>query len=201
MRHGRRAIEYLKACWRATAKSSIKILVHFPGSIGILVHFSGSLRIRFIFSVQSESRFIFSVQSESRFIFSVHSESRFIFSVHSKSHLHFYVPTRPKYSCASLTFEFLRIYSTKIFLRIPDTSISTYLLDQNILAHSRFLHFYVHVPPQPKYSCAHLIPPFLRINSTIIFLLTLDSSISTYHLDHNILAHPRFLNFYVSTRP
>ena len=201
MRHGRRAIEYLEACWRATAKISRKIQVHFPSSFRILVHCFGSLRIPVHFSVQSESWFIFSVQSESWFIFSVHSESRFIFLVHSKFHHHFYVPTWPKYSCTSPTFEFLCIYSTKIFLCIPDTSISMYLLDQNILAHPWFLHFYVHVTAQPKYSCAHLIPPFLRIYSTIIFLLTLDSSISTYLLDHNILAHPRFLNFYVSTRP
>ena len=179
MRHGWRAIEYLEACWHARTKKPIKILVHFPGSFGILVHFSGSLRIRVHFSIQSVSRFIFLVQSESRFIFSVHSESRFIFSVHSKSHLHIYVPTRPKYLCASPTFEFLRISSTKIFFLIPDTSISTYLLDQNILAHPRFLHFYIHVPPQPKYSCAHLIPPFLRIYSTKIFLLTGRTAIAT----------------------
>ena len=37
--------------------------------------------------------------------------------------------------CASLTSPFLRIYSTKIFLHISDITISTYLLDQNILAH------------------------------------------------------------------
>ena len=116
-------------------------------------------------------------------------------------HINFYVPTRPKYSCASPTFEFLCIYSTKIFLRIPDTSISTYLHDQNIIAHPWFFHFYVHVTAQPKYSCAHSIPPFLRIYSTIIFLLTLDSSISTYLLDQDILAHPWFLYFYVSSWP
>ena len=99
-------------------------------------------------------------------------------------HLHFYVSTRPKYSCPSLTPQCLRTYLTKIFL-----------------AHPRFPHFYVHIPAQPKYSCAHLIPPFLWIYSTIIFLLTLDSSISSNLLDHNILAHPRFLHFYVSTWP
>ena len=65
-----------------------------------------------------------------------------------------------------------------------------YLLNQNILAHPWHLHFYVHVPAQRKYSCAHLIPPFLRIYLTIIFFLNLDYSISTYLLDHNILAHP-----------
>ena len=43
------------------------------------------------------------------------------------------------------------------------------------------------------YSCSPLTPPFLRIYSTIIFLLTLDTSVSTYLLYHNILAQARSL--------
>ena len=192
MRRGRHAIEYLGVCWCTTAKSSRKILVHFLGSFRILVHFFSSLRIlvHFFGSIRILDHFIGSTRF--RFIFLVHSES-----------LHFYVLTWPKYSCASLTFEFLRIYLTKIFLSIPDTSISTYLLDQNIHAHPWFRQIYVHVPAQLKYSCAHSIPPFLRIYSTKIFMRTLGSAISTYMylLNQNILAHTRFLHFYVSTRP
>ena len=81
---------------------------------------------------------------------------------------------RIQYSCASLTPPFLRIYSTLLFLRILDNSISTYLLDSKILAH-----------------------PFLRIYSTVIFLRILDTSISMYLLDSNILAHP-FLRIYLT---
>ena len=174
MRHGRCTIEYLKACWCATAKSSIKILVHFPGSIGILVHFSGSLRIpvHFLGSISIPVHFLGSFRIPVHFLGS------------------FKIPP-----------PFLRTHSTEIFLRIPDIWISTYLLDQNILAHPWHLHFYV--PSRPKYSCALSIPTFLRTctSSTKIFLRTLDSSISTYQLDHNILAHPRFLHFYVPSRP
>ena len=114
-------------------------------------------------------------------------------------HFHFYVSTRPKYSCAtltpyfyvstwskyscaSLTTQFLFIYSTKIFLRIPNTSISMYLLDQNVLAHLWHLNSYISA--QPKYSCTSLTPPFLQIYSTKILLL---------HLWH--------LHFYISTWP
>ena len=64
-------------------------------------------------------------------------------------HSHFYVSTRPKYSCASLKHPFLRIFSTKIFFC---TSIATYLLDQNILLHPSHLHFYEST--WPKYSFA-----------------------------------------------
>ena len=163
-------------------------------------------------------------------------------------HLHLYVSTRPKYSCASSTSPSLRVYSAKtfflsldtlnstyllhqnirahashlnkIFVHIPVRFISTYLLGQNILAHPWHLNFYV--PTWSKYSCAPLILPFLCTctcsnkyscaPSIPLFLgiyrpnhswpLTLlNSSISTYLLDHNILAHPRFLHFYVSTGP
>ena len=69
-----------------------------------------------------------------------------------------------------------------------------YLLDHNILAHPRFLHFYV--PTRPYYSCAPLIPPFLRFYSTITFLLTRDTSISMYLLDKILL---RFLDSSIFT--
>ena len=49
--------------------------------------------------------------------------------------LHFFVSTRPEYSIASLTPPFVRTYSTTIFYCIRDTSISTYLLDHNILSY------------------------------------------------------------------
>ena len=58
-------------------------------------------------------------------------------------HLHFYVCTQANYSFASSTSPFLHVYSTKIIFRIPDTSISTYLLNQCILSHPQHLHFYV----------------------------------------------------------
>ena len=143
-------------------------------------------------------------------------------------HLNFYVPTRPKYSCAYLTPPFLCIFLTDIFLcpwhlnfYVPTwpkyscayltPPFSTYLLDRNTLAHPWHLNFYV--PTRPKYSCAYLTPPFLgttqpqyscasltpqglRSYSTKIFI-----SISTYLLDRNILAHPQHLHFYVSSRP
>ena len=48
---------------------------------------------------------------------------------------HFYVYTRPLYSFASLTTQFLCFYLTRIFHRIRNNSISTYLLDQNIPLH------------------------------------------------------------------
>ena len=143
-------------------------------------------------------------------------------------HLHFFVSTRPEYSIASLTPPFLCTYSTRIFYRILDISISTYLLDQNTLAHlflrinltkiflrtldtsfSTYLlnqnilahpwHLHFFVPTRPEYSIASLTPPFIRIYSTRIFYRILDISISTYLLDQNILSHPRDLHFYVST--
>ena len=55
-------------------------------------------------------------------------------------------------------------YPFSLTLSIP---ISTYLLDQSILAHPRFLDFYV--PTRPKYSSAPTISPFLRTNSTKVF--------------------------------
>ena len=215
----------LRRLLASNGKTLKKVLVHFFGSLRIPVHFFGSIRIPVHFLDQSESRFIFSVHSESGFIFSVHSESRFIFSVHSESRFFFwfiqnptsistYLATWPKYSYASPTFAFLRIYSTKIFLCIPDTSISMNLLNQNILVHLWFLYFYVQVPAQPKYFCAPSIPPILLIYLTIIFLLTLtssismylldhiflltlNSSISTYLLNHDILLHHHHIHFYV----
>ena len=84
-----------------------------------------------------------------------------------------------------LTPPFLCIYSTKIFLRISDTSISTYLLNQNILVHLWHLHFYVST--QPKYSCAPPTPPFLLIYSTKIYLRIPNTTISTYLLEPNRL--------------
>ena len=100
-------------------------------------------------------------------------------------HLHFFVPTRPEYSIASSTPQFLRIYSTTIFFCIPDISISTYLLDQNIPSHPQQLHFYI--SSRPEYSIASLTPPFLCINSTKIFVRIRDTSISTYQVYQNIL--------------
>ena len=135
---------------------------------------------------------------------------------HHQNH-NFYVSTWPKYSVTSLTLLFLRIYSTKIFFRIRDTSISTYQLDRNILSHPRHLNFFVSI--RPKYSIASSTPPFLRIYSTRIFYCILDTSnffvstrpevfyrildtsISSYLLDRNILSHPQQLHFFVSTRP
>ena len=160
------------------AKNSIKILDYSPGSFGILVHFSSSLRIHpgsfFWFNQNpgsfswinqnpgSFSRFNHNPGSFSWFIQNPSSFSRFIQNPTSIStypldqnicahprHLNFYVSTRPKYSCASLTPPFLRTYSTKIFLRTLDSYMSMYmyLLNQNILAHNWFLHFYVSTRP------------------------------------------------------
>ena len=82
---------------------------------------------------------------------------------------------------------------------------------------------------EPKYSCAPLIPPFIQTctcstpflrsyltiiflltldssifmylaTRTIIFLRTLDSSISMYQLDNNILAHRWHLSFLRNTK-
>ena len=95
----------------------------------------------------------------------------------------FYLSIRPQCSCASPTRPFLRIYLSKIFLHIPETYIFTYLLNHNILAHPRLLHFYVST--RPKYSSR--IPDTstsLRIYSTKIFLRIPDTS-----------------TFYVSTPP
>ena len=128
-------------------------------------------------------------------------------------HLNFYVSTQPNYPFPSLTSTFLSVYSTKKFFCIPETSISTYILDQNVLLHPRHLHFYLFT--WPKYSCASPTPTFLRIYLTKIFLRIPDTSISmylltqnifvhpchlpsTYLFDQNILAHPGQLNFYAS---
>ena len=192
MRQGRRAIEYLEVCRCAPAKSSIKILVHFPSSFRILAQFfwftknPGSF-FRINQNPGSFSRFNQNHGSFSRLIQNPGSFSRFIQNPTSIStctndcnilahpcHFHFYVSTRPK---------------------------STHLLEQNILAHPRFLHFYIHELARPKYSCTPSIPQFLGIYLTERFLLILDTSISTYLLDRNILAHPQHLHFYASTRP
>ena len=114
-------------------------------------------------------------------------------------HLHFFISTWPEYSIASSTPPFLCIYSTRIFHRIIDTTISTYLLHQNILSHPWHLHFYVST--QPKYSIASSTHPFLCIYLTRIFYRILDTSISSYQLDRNILSRPRHLKIFVSTRP
>ena len=114
-------------------------------------------------------------------------------------HLHFFASTRPEYSIVSSTPQFLRIYSTRIIHRIPDTSISLYLLDQNNPSHPRHLHFFV--PTWPEWSVASLTPQFLRFFSTEIFYRILDTSISSYLLDQNIQLHPRQFHFFVSTRP
>ena len=163
--------------------------------------------------------FILPVYLESLFLFSVHSFGSFKIPVHffgfSKSHLHFYVvclPTWPKYACASSTPPFLRIYSTIIFLRIPDTSISMYPPDQNILAHPWHLNKHSFAPLTPsflrinsfKYSCSSWTPPFLLmlIYLTNLFFRIPDTFIATTNLlNHNILAHPQHLHFYVSTQP
>ena len=114
-------------------------------------------------------------------------------------HLHSLVSTRPEYSIASLTPPFLLIYSTTIFYWILDTSIALYLLNQNIPSHPWHLHFYV--TTRPKYSFASVTPPFLCIKWTKIFFCILNTSISTYLLDQDILLHPWHLYFDASTRP
>ena len=96
-------------------------------------------------------------------------------------HVHFYVSTRPKYSCTSLPPQILLINSTKIFVHILDKST-------NILLHPWHLHFYVST--RPKYSCASSTPTFQLTSLAKIFLLILDTSISTYLLDQLILVHP-----------
>ena len=98
-----------------------------------------------------------------------------------------------------MTPPFLCINSTEIFDRIFDTSISSYLLDQNILSHPRHLHF--NVSTRPEYSLASSTTQFLRIYSTKVFFRILDTSISSYQLDQSILLHPRHLHFFISTRP
>ena len=115
-------------------------------------------------------------------------------------HHNFYVSTWPIYSFASLTPPFLHINSTKILFCIPYISISTYQLDQNILAHPIHLCFYL--SSWPKYSFVSLTPPSLHINWTKIFFHILNTtSISMYLLNQNILSHPGHLHFYVSIQP
>ena len=221
MRHGWRAIEYLEVCWHATTKSSIKIVVHYPSLFRILVHFFGSLRIPFHFfgSIRILVHFLGSFRIPEHFFGSIQNPTSIsAYPLNQKVvripdvlistylldqnilahpwHLHFYVPTRPKYSCAPLIPPFLRTCTclTNILLHTLNSSISTYLLDHNILAHPRFLHFYV--PTWPRYSCAPSIPAFLHINSTIIFFLTRDTSISTYLLTKIFL---RFLDSSIFT--
>ena len=114
-------------------------------------------------------------------------------------HLHFFVSTRPEYSIASSTIPFLCIYSTRIFYRILDTSISSHLFDQNNISHHRQIHFFVST--RPEYSIGSSTPPFLCTFSTRTFYRILENSISLYLLDRNIPLHPRHLLFFVSTRP
>ena len=97
-------------------------------------------------------------------------------------HLYFFVSTQPEYSIATSTPPFLRIYSTKIFYCILDTSSSSYVLNQNVLSHPRHLYFFIST--RPKYSIASSTPPLLCINSTRIFHRILDK-----------------LHFFVSTQP
>ena len=105
MRHGRCAIKYLEACWRATAKSSIKILVHFPSSIGILVHFPSSIGIlvHFPSSIGILVHFSSSLRIPVHFFGSIRIPVHFLGS--------FKIPT-----------PFLRTHLTEIFLRIPKTA-------------------------------------------------------------------------------
>ena len=113
-------------------------------------------------------------------------------------HFHFYVSTRPKYSCTSLRPPFLCISSTKIFLHlcISDTSPEYTCLSFNhfvstrpkyscasLTSTSKFLisgisltkiflnHCIIISDTRPKYSCTSL-NHFLRIYSTQIFLRT-----------------------------
>ena len=147
------------------------------------------------------------------------SISLYLLDQNEQSHpwqLNFFVSTRPKYSIASSTPQFLCIYLTRIFYRILNISISSYLLNRSILLHPRQLHFFVSTRPEYSFACS--TPPFLRTYSTRIFYRTLETSISlylpnkiffripdiiitTYLLDQNIPLHPWQLHFYVSTRP
>ena len=83
--------------------------------------------------------------------------------------------------------------------RILDTSISSFLLDRNILSHPWHLHFFVST--RPEYSIASSTIPFLRIFSTRIIYRIIDKFISLYLLDQNILSDPRHLHFFVPSRP
>lgn len=98
--------------------------------------------------------------------------------------LHVYVSTWPKYSFASLTPPFLYIFLTIVHLNTLYTSISMYLLVQNILLCP--LHLHIYLSPWPwLYSCSpSLTCPFLH-----------------YLLDQNILLHSWHLHFYVSNWP
>ena len=129
MRHGRRANKYLEACWRATAKSSIKILVHFPSSIGILVHFSSSLRIpvHFFGSIRIPVHFLGSFRIPVHFLGS------------------FKIPT-----------PFLRTHSTEIFLRIPETAgfkyVYFYLIPQEPFYLDKSTTGAIFVPQEPPFT-------------------------------------------------
>ena len=83
--------------------------------------------------------------------------------------------------------------------RILDTSISSFLLDRNILSHPWHLHFFVST--RPEYSIASSTIPFLRIFSTRIIYRIIDRFISLDLLDQNILSDPRHLHFFVPSRP
>ena len=115
--------------------------------------------------------------------------------------LNFFVSTRPKYShCIVDTFMFYRINSTKNILSLSSTPPFLRIYStRSILSHPWHLHFFTST--RPKYSLASVTPSFLRINSTKIFFCILDTSISTYQLNQNILSHPWHFNFFVSTRP
>ena len=161
VRHGRREIGYLEVGRRATAKSSIKILVQFFGSLRIPVHFFGSLiriPVHFFGSLRIPVHFFGSLRIPVHFCGSlripVHVFGSFRIPVHffgsllpfannilsHPRHTDFYVVantyTRHKYS-----------FESPPFLR---TTVSTYsyssLLDQNILSHHprhSTLRFYV----------------------------------------------------------
>ena len=60
-------------------------------------------------------------------------------------------------------------------------------------------NFHFFISTRQEYSVASLTPPFLRTYSTWIFNPILNTSISLYLLDWNILLHPWHLNFFVST--
>jgi hypothetical protein len=76
----------------------------------------------------------------------------------------FYIPTWQKYSSAPSFFQSLHTYLTKIFKRTLFLSNSTYLLDEDILAHPLSIKFYV--PTWQKHSSAPSFYQILRTYST-----------------------------------
>ena len=181
MQHGQRATETFEVGRCPTAKSSIKILVHCFGSFRIPVHSFGSFQI----PVHSSGSFRIAL-SPTQFL-RIHSTMiflRILISTYTldndipsyPSQLNFYVYTRQWYSLVSwplnfyvytrqwhsFLYQFLRIHSTMIFLRIPqsnqflrihsttiflriiDRLTFTYLLDNNNPSYPRQLNFYVY---------------------------------------------------------